>query len=142
MPPAPAETAGPCSGMIHGMAHPNALLALEHHRPRGTPAWVPRCVLVKRDGAPCRAAAMRGRSRCYHHGGSTHTQAKTPHQIACRALKRAERQGLIPLELMTNPAWVRAGERRSANAGARLQMLAAWGAKDPEAWARAVQAVV
>jgi hypothetical protein len=124
------------------VTHPNTLLALEHHRPRGTPAWVPRCKVTKRDGTPCRAAAMRGRTRCYHHGGSHHTRAKTPHQIAARTLKRAERLGLIPLELMINPIWVRAGKRRSANAGARLQMFAAWVAGDAEAWSRAVVAVV
>jgi hypothetical protein len=49
---------------------------------------------------------------------------------------------LIPPELAGNPDWIRARKRSIANAGARLAMLSAWGAKDHVAWARAVQAVI
>ena len=66
----------------------------------------------------------------------------TPHQAASRALRQAERAGCIPPALASNPAWQRAMLRQRANMGARLAMLAAWGARDVEAWTRAVRAIV
>jgi hypothetical protein len=44
--------------------------------------------------------------------------------------------------LASHPAYRHACERRLANVGALLAMLAAWGASDPVAWARAVRAIV
>jgi hypothetical protein len=130
-------------GMVRGMGttHPNSLAALERHRPYGLAPWVPKCGVRKRNGEPCRAACVKGKSRCFHHGAAAGTRARTPFRLAARALKRAERLGLIPVELKTHPAWIRAHERRSANVGARLALLSAWGTGDVEAWARAVQAV-
>jgi hypothetical protein len=124
------------------MTHPNALAALERHRPYGLSPNTPRCTVIKRNGKPCRAARVKGRSRCYCHGGASYLPAKTPQQVAARALFKARRMGLIPPELMAHPAWIKACERLKANVGARLEMLSAWGAEDPEAWARAVQSVV
>lgn len=124
------------------VTHPNTLAALERHRPYGLAAWVPRCGVIKRDGNACRAACVKGRGRCFHHGAATGTRAKTPYQLASRALAQMERSGLIPAELAAHPVWLKARERYKANVGARLAMLAAWGGKDPEAWGRAVAAVV
>ena len=132
--------------MIDGMklTHPNSLLALQRHRPYGLAPCVPRCGVIRRKtGEPCRAACVKGRTRCYHHGGACYTRRpKTPHQIAARALLSARRMGLIPPELIAHPAWIKACERLKANVGARLAMLSAWCTKDQVAWARAVQAVV
>jgi hypothetical protein len=78
------------------------------------------------------------------HGGASRirTRPGTPHRDAYRALRRAENAGLVPPDLASNPEWQRARARSSANVGALLAMLAAWGARDAEGWARAVGAIV
>jgi hypothetical protein len=78
------------------------------------------------------------------HGGASRirTRPGTPYRAASRALRQAERRGLVPPGLAGNPAWQRAMLRQAANVGARLRMLAAWGARDVEAWAQAVRAIV
>jgi hypothetical protein len=78
------------------------------------------------------------------HGGASRirTRPGTPHRDASRALRQAERAGLLPPGLAGSCPWRRAMLRQSANMGARLAMLAAWGARDVEAWAQAVRAIV
>lgn len=66
----------------------------------------------------------------------------TPHQMAYRAWMRAMAWGIVSPALASNPAWLKACQRSKANVGALLAMLAAWGARDAEAWARAVGAIV
>lgn len=58
-----------------------------------------------------------------------------------RALRQAEGAGLVAPGLVGNPAWQRARLRQRVNLGARLAMLAAWGARDAKAWAEAVRAI-
>jgi hypothetical protein len=125
-----------------GRRHPNSLAALAKYRPIGW-AHCPQCEAIARStGERCRLPAVKsqGQPRCNVHGGASRirTRPGTPYQRARRALRRA----VVPLDLASNPAWQHASLRRKANVGALLAMLAAWGAKDAEGWARAVRVIV
>jgi hypothetical protein len=54
---------------------------------------------------------------------------------------RAEAWGLVSPGLAMHPAWRKARARSTVNVGALLAMLAAWGARDASAWARALRAI-
>lgn len=124
--------------MTPGHRHPNSLAALERYRPVGW-AHVPQC-------SRCRRPAVKagGKPVCYWHGGAGALRGRpvTPKRAAWRAWKAANRASLVPFALASHPAYRHACERRLANVGALLAMLAAWGASDPVAWARAVRAIV
>lgn len=88
----------------------------------------------------CRNMAMRGRDHCRIHGGPGRRFVEDHGgRIESRVLRRLERLGLLPLELLALPVWrdltmVRLADR----APARLALVQAWDKQNqaPLYWAR------
>jgi len=112
--------------------HPNSLAALARYR----------LVMPGPKCSKCGRLAVKGRTVCYWHGGANGRPPKSPHRVAVRAVKLAMRSGLVASQLASDSSWQRAQARWGANIGASLAMLGAYGARDAEAWARAIRGIV
>lgn len=88
----------------------------------------------------CKRVAVRGRTQCVWHLGAVRPVLRlTPGRIASRTLGRLERQGLLPVELMSLPLWQALGwAATEARAPVRLALVLAWDHRDtaPLVWAR------
>ena len=83
---------------------------LRNGNPPGDPSTAPRCGAKTRQGHPCRAPKVRGRTRCRMHGG-TSTGPRTPEGLE-RSRKAGWKHGMRSREvremLAENRRWRRA----------------------------------